>query len=248
SRVFDGREEVGFELESYKRSLIEQGFELEQDASSQQLKPLWRVDLVTTGDNEIACIFTIHHILMDGWSTGVLLSELFAHYQNMSLPVVSHDFADYLEWVVQQEPESAQEYWRGYLNGVEAPTMLVEQYGSNTDKLGHVRHNVDFSAEVLSGWQSQLKSSGITLNTLIQGAWLLTLQRYTGQSQPVFGNTVAGRPSSLANSEAMVGLFINTLPVTSMVDWRAKTGEWLADIQEQASAQREFSHVSLSEV
>ncbi|ERB65996.1 hypothetical protein N779_07290 [Vibrio coralliilyticus OCN008] len=180
SRVFDGREEVGFELESYKRSLIEQGFELEQDASVQQLKPLWRVDLVTTGDNEIACIFTIHHILMDGWSTGVLLSELFAHYQNMSLPVVSHDFADYLEWVVQQEPESAQEYWRGYLNGVEAPTMLVEQYGSNTDKLGHVRHNVDFSAEVLSGWQSQLKSSGITLNTLIQGAWLLTLQRYTG--------------------------------------------------------------------
>ncbi len=248
SRVFDGREEVGFDLESYKRSLIEQGFELEQDASTQQLKPLWRVDLVTTGDNEIACIFTIHHILMDGWSTGVLLSELFAHYQNMSLPVVSHDFSDYLEWVVQQEPESAQEYWRGYLNGVEAPTMLVEQYGSNTDKLGHVRHNVDFSAEVLSGWQSQLKSSGITLNTLIQGAWLLTLQRYTGQSQPVFGNTVAGRPSSLANSEAMVGLFINTLPVTSMVDWQAKTGEWLADIQEQASAQREFSHVSLSEV
>ncbi|WP_333004516.1 amino acid adenylation domain-containing protein [Vibrio coralliilyticus] len=248
SRVFDGREEAGFELELYKRSLIEQGFELEQDASAQQLKPLWRVDLVTTGDNEIACIFTIHHILMDGWSTGVLLSELFAHYQNMSLPVVSHDFADYLEWVVQQEPESAQEYWCGYLNGVEAPTMLVEQYGSNTDKLGHVRHNVDFSAEVLSGWQSQLKSSGITLNTLIQGAWLLTLQRYTGQSQPVFGNTVAGRPSSLANSEAMVGLFINTLPVTSMVDWQAKTNQWLADIQEQASAQREFSHVSLSEV
>ncbi|MDC5705048.1 non-ribosomal peptide synthetase [Vibrio europaeus] len=248
SRVFDGREEAGFELESYKRSLIEQGFELEQDASGQQLKPLWRVDLVTTGDNEIACIFTIHHILMDGWSTGVLLSELFAHYQNMSLPVVSHDFADYLEWVVQQEPESAQEYWREYLNGVEAPTMLVEQYGSHTDKLGHVRHNVDFSAEVLSSWQSQLKSSGITLNTLIQGAWLLTLHRYTGQSQPVFGNTVAGRPTSLANSEAMVGLFINTLPVTSMVDWQAKTGEWLADIQEQASAQREFSHVSLSEV
>ncbi|MCG9580581.1 amino acid adenylation domain-containing protein [Vibrio tubiashii] len=248
SRVFDGREEVGFELDSYKRSLIEQGFKLEQDASAQPLKPLWRVDLVTTGDNEIACIFTIHHILMDGWSTGVLLSELFAHYQNMSLPVVSHDFADYLEWVVQQEPESAQEYWRGYLNGVEAPTMLVEQYGSNTDKLGHVRHNVDFSAEVLSGWQSQLKSSGITLNTLIQGAWLLTLQRYTGQSQPVFGNTVAGRPSSLASSEAMVGLFINTLPVTSMVEWQAKTNQWLADIQEQASAQREFSHVSLSEV
>ena len=46
----------------------------------------------------------------------------------------------------------------------------------------------------------------------------------------------------------MVGLFINTLPVTSMVNWQAKTGEWLADIQEQASAQREFSHVSLSEV
>ena len=248
SKVFDGREEAGFELESYKRSLIEQGFELEQDASTQQLKPLWRADLVTTGDNELACIFTIHHILMDGWSTGVLLSELFAHYQNMSLPVVSHDFADYLEWVVQQDPASAQQYWRGYLNGVEAPTMLVEQYGSSTDRQGHVRHNVDYSAKVLSDWQSQLKSSGITLNTLVQGAWLLTLQRYTGQSQPVFGNTVAGRPSSLANSEAMVGLFINTLPVTSMVDWQAKTNEWLADIQEQASEQREFSHVSLSDI
>lgn len=53
----------------------------------------------------------------------------------------------------------------------------------------------------------------MTLNTLVQSAWLLLLQRYTGQETVCFGATVAGRPMELSGIEQQIGLFINTLPV-----------------------------------
>ncbi|WP_076587744.1 non-ribosomal peptide synthetase [Vibrio ostreicida] len=246
--LVDAGEMSDFDLDAYRQSIIKQGFTIEQSHSAKVIEPLWRLDIVTTGNEDIACIFTIHHILMDGWSTGILLSELMMRYQDHGLTAVSHDFSDYLEWVAQQPQDRAEHYWREYLNGVEAPTLLAEQYGSITSQQGHIRYNVDFPTSTLAKWQSQLNASGITLNTLVQGAWLLTLQRYTGQNNPVFGNTVAGRPSTLDNSESMVGLFINTLPVTAKVNWQASVSEWLGEVQSQASAQREFSHVSLSQV
>ncbi|GAA5644434.1 non-ribosomal peptide synthetase [Vibrio proteolyticus] len=242
----DGLKQPSFSLEAYKQGLVEQGFELEQPLN-QEPQPLWRLDLVRTGADQLACIFTIHHILIDGWSTGVLLGELFGLYQGKALPAVQHQFGDYLQWVSQQPPQKAAEYWQQYLSAVEAPTKLADGYGHGQEQ-GHVRFNLDIDNHTLNQWQHSLQQNGLTLNTLIQAAWLLTLQRYTGQSQPVFGNTVAGRPTSLTGSESMVGLFINTLPVTSAVNWQYNIAQWMSEIQAQTSAQREFSYASLAEV
>ncbi|WP_339387063.1 amino acid adenylation domain-containing protein [Vibrio caribbeanicus] len=248
SCVLDSRDTKDFDLDIYKKEIVSKGFRLDQNFVSADIEPLWRLDLVVTGNDELACIFTIHHILLDGWSTGVLLSELLSCYQKQKLPTIQNDFSDYIDWIYQQEPKEAEQYWRAYLTNISSPSMLAEQYGTMNSNVGHVRYNIDFTSEILSNWQFKLKKSGLTLNTLIQGAWLLTLQRYTGQSHPIFGNTVAGRPTSLENSESMVGLFINTLPVTSRIDSRYNINDWLNAIQEQASAQREFSHISLSDV
>lgn len=247
------QQDLTFSLSDYKSQLIEQGFKLEQTLNEQYVEPLWRIDLLQTNHNELQCIFTIHHLLMDGWSTGVLLSELFALYQQNTLPPVQHDFSDYLGWVAEQEAEKSTQYWQTYLAKIEAPTHLAVLYGNNANDdtksdRGHIRYNLDIEPTTLTLWQSTLQHSGLTLNTLIQAAWLLTLQRYTGQDNPIFGNTVAGRPTSLSNSESMIGLFINTLPVTSSVNWAVNIDEWLNDIQLQTSAQREFSFSSLADV
>ncbi|MGO3343837.1 MAG: amino acid adenylation domain-containing protein [Marinomonas sp.] len=244
----DERRNQAFNLPHAKRHLIEQGFHLEQPLTTDVPEPLWRVDLIQTTEQEIECIFTIHHVLMDGWSTGILLNELFALYQGHSLPRVQQDFSDYLAWVSQQKDTQSEQYWRESLNKVDAPTLLADLYGQAQSSQGYIRSNVDIDVTTLATWQSKLKHSGLTLNTLIQSAWLLTLQRYTGQDNPVFGNTVAGRPTALANSDAMVGLFINTLPVTSDIQWQRNVKDWLNQLQDQASSQREFSHTSLSMV
>ncbi|WP_426757557.1 condensation domain-containing protein, partial [Pseudomonas aeruginosa] len=57
----------------------------------------------------------------------------------------------------------------------------------------------------------------VTPNTLVQAAWLLLLQRYSGQQTVSFGAVVAGRPASLAGANEMLGLFINTLPIIQTV-------------------------------
>lgn len=244
----DERRNQAFDLQHTKRQFIEQGFHLEQPLTTDTPEPLWRVDLIQTTEQEIECIFTIHHLLMDGWSTGILLNELFALYQGHSLPHVQQDFSDYLEWVSRQQDTQAEQYWRESLNKIDTPTLLADLYGQAQSSQGYIRSNIDIDSNTLATWQSKLNHSGLTLNTLIQSAWLLTLQRYTGQDNPVFGNTVAGRPTALANSNAMVGLFINTLPVTSDIQWQRNVNDWLKELQDQASSQREFSHTSLSVV
>ncbi|MBY7731497.1 amino acid adenylation domain-containing protein [Vibrio splendidus] len=253
-QVLDVRKRSQFELGEYKKQTVERGFELEQVVDRSKVKPLWRVDFVQTDDHQVQCIFTIHHILMDGWSTGVLLSDLFALYQGRSIAPVKGEFSDYLAWIQNQDNQQSNDYWQRYLQDMESPTRLAESYGQSNSEMpdskvsSFQRYNDDYSQEVISEWLPKLNQIGVTLNTLTQAAWLLTLHRFTGQQTPVFGNTVAGRPTELAHSDSMVGLFINTLPIAHRVDLSKPVSEWLLDIQASSSDQREFSYSSLSDI
>lgn len=189
--ILDVRKRSQFDLDSYKQKTIEQGFELEQFVDHAKVKPLWRVDFVQTHDDQVQCIFTIHHILMDGWSTGVLLSDLFALYKDHTVAPVKGEFADYLSWIQNQDSQQSNQYWQRYLQNMESPTRLVECFGkpnaevSDSNVSSFHRHNDDYSSETISEWLPKLKQAGVTLNTLTQAAWLLTLNRFTGQESPV---------------------------------------------------------------
>ncbi|MFA0551182.1 amino acid adenylation domain-containing protein [Vibrio lentus] len=252
--VLDVRKRSQFDIEEYKQLRVEGGFQLEQVVERSKVKPLWRVDFIQTHDHQVQCIFTIHHILMDGWSTGVLLSDLFALYQGRAITPVKGEFSDYLAWTQRQDKSQSNEYWQNYLQGMESPTRLAESFGQSKPEASDPkvssfhRYNDDYSSEVISEWLPKLNQAGVTLNTLTQAAWLLTLNRFTGQETPVFGNTVAGRPTELAHSDSMVGLFINTLPIAQRVDLSKRVSEWLLDIQTSSSEQREYSYSSLSDI
>jgi len=92
------------------------------------------------------------------------------------------------------------------------------------------------------------RSYGLTLNTLVQGAWALLLSQYSGRRDLVFGATVSGRQSSLPGVEAMVGLFINTLPVRVQVSPDATLVSWLEKIQEQQVEMRQYEHTPLIKI
>jgi non-ribosomal peptide synthetase component F len=88
----------------------------------------------------------------------------------------------------------------------------------------------------------------ITPNTLIQGVWLLLLQRFTGQNTVVFGATVSGRPAGLANADNILGLFINTLPVIQTLRPEQPLDQWLQQLQAYNTDIREFSHAPLADI
>ncbi|WP_322063425.1 condensation domain-containing protein, partial [Paraburkholderia sp. J63] len=88
----------------------------------------------------------------------------------------------------------------------------------------------------------------VTVNTLVQAAWSLVLQRSTGQRSVVFGATVAGRPDDLPGASRLLGLFINTVPVMSAPREGARLGEWLHALQAQSVTSQEHAHTPLYEI
>ena len=89
---------------------------------------------------------------------------------------------------------------------------------------------------------------GLTLNTLVQGAWAILLARSTGEQDVVFGATVSGRPADLPDVERIVGLFINTLPVRVRVDDRRAMVPWLQELQERQVAREGYAYTPLVDI
>ena len=100
-------------------------------------------------------------------------------------------------------------------------------------------------SESLQSWARQHR---LTLNTVINGAWALLLSRYSGEIDVVYGTTISGRPTALAGVEAMVGLFINTLPVRVQVSPGQELLTWLKEIQSQLLDICSFEYAPLREI
>lgn len=218
--------------------------------------PLMRFTLIQMADETYQFVWSMHHIIMDGWSGGVLLQEVFELYraiavgQNVSLPS-SRPYSDYVQWLEQQDPASAETFWRSYLQGFTAPTQLrIEQTPtyllSPTEE--YAWKEIHLSAEFTATLQQFARTHRLTLNTLVQGAWALLLSRYSGEEDVVFGATSSGRPVTLRGAEAMVGLFINTLPVRVMVSPEASLLEWLQALQTQQVKARQYEFASLVQI
>jgi non-ribosomal peptide synthetase component F len=92
------------------------------------------------------------------------------------------------------------------------------------------------------------RAHGLTLNTVVQGAWAILLARLTGRDDVVFGTTVAGRPPQIAGSDRMVGLFINTLPVRVALSPQESAIDVLTRIQERQSSLTAHEHLGLAHI
>ncbi|MFJ2689363.1 non-ribosomal peptide synthase/polyketide synthase [Pseudomonas sp. NPDC087336] len=208
--------------------------------------PLMRFVLVRLGEERYQMIWIYHHLLLDGWSASRLLGEMLRLYHHDSLPAQTGRYADYIAWLQRQDEAQAESFWRERLASLEAPTILATASGA--EGAGHGVMYSDLDAEATRKLHSFAKRQRVTLNTLVQGAWLLLLQRHSGQRSVAFGATVAGRPTGLAGAQDMLGLFINTLPVIQTLDPQQTLGEWLRDLQDYNLAVRDYEHTPLSDV
>ncbi len=219
--------------------------------------PLLRLDLVRVADDGYHMIYTNHHILMDGWSDSQLLGEVLQRYQGQTPATVPGSYRDYLVWLQRRDPAAQERFWREQLQALEEPTLLANAVGNvahvqspESNQAGAVWGDYSVTlteAEVsrLSGFTKQQK---VTINTVLQAAWLLLLQRYTGQDCVTFGATVAGRPAEVPGIEQQLGLFINTLPVVGRIDPAERVGDWVQRVQAQNLALREYEHTPLYEI
>ncbi|MFO7587952.1 MAG: condensation domain-containing protein, partial [Gemmatimonadota bacterium] len=239
-------------LAGRERDLRSAGFDLARP-------PLMRLSLFRLDERSFVFVWTHHHVLLDGWSVPLLLFEVVDSYRALAAggeprSRLIRPYRDYIAWLRGKDPASAREFWTRELAGFEAPTRLPaatrEGNGPAAAAPSSIggSHRVLMSRDLTSRMESLCRREGVTLSTLLHGAWGLVLARHAGEADVVFGSTVSGRPADLAGSEGMVGLFINTLPVRVRVDEGAEVGEWLRGLQGKLAELRAYEYSPLVEV
>jgi len=219
-----------------------EGFVLEQ-------APLLSLVVVRTGADSHHLIYTNHHILMDGWSSSQLFGEVLQQYAGESPRAPNGRYRDYIAWLQAQDPAISETFWKAQLAGLLEPTRLSrgvkrEQGPSQVNGI----HRLAFEPAPTEQLKAFAQRHKVTLNTLVQSAWLLLLQRHTGLDTVAFGATVAGRPAELPGIEQQVGLFINTLPVVATPSPQLSVDAWLQQVQGQNLRLREQEHTPLFEI
>jgi len=217
--------------------------------------PLLRLFLVRTGEEAHRFLWTHHHLLLDGWSLPLLFRELFAFYEGErrgELPAAERPrpFRDFIAWLQARDPRGAEEFWRGYLQGFTAPTILDGRHRARAPQ-GEPESRDEpwvLTADGLAALSLAAQRFQVTLNTLVQGAWGLLLSRFADQRDVVFGVVSSGRPAELRGVESMLGLFITTVPARVRVEGRERVAGWLRDLQSEQAAARQNEFSSLSEI
>ncbi|TBV12558.1 non-ribosomal peptide synthetase, partial [Phytopseudomonas dryadis] len=212
--------------------------------------PLQRITLVRTAEQDYRMLWTSHHILMDGWSSSRLFGEVLQHYKEGQVANPPARYREFIAWLQRQPQGELEQFWRQRLATLAEPTSLsLAMYPRHESAAaGHAALYSNWTPEQTERLQRFCRDCRVTLNTLVQAAWLLVLQRFSGQRTVAFGSTVAGRPASLANAEQTLGLFINTLPVIQTLEPAQPIGQWLAQLQDYNLDLRDHAHASLADI
>src|SRR5260370_2943938 len=195
------------------------------------------------------------HLVMDGWSRTLVFKEVLDRYyalccgEEINLhPAPS--YREYIVWLQERDKAAAEDFWRRSLKGLSGPTLLrVERpAAAGADPESYPRQELRLSSTTTESLLSLAREHRLTLNTLLQGAWAILINRYSGEEAVVFGSTTSGRSAPLPGIDAMVGMLANTLPLRVRVPRSEATIQWLKRLQEQLIELRHHEHSSLIDI
>ncbi|MEZ5210151.1 non-ribosomal peptide synthase/polyketide synthase [Gordonia sp. (in: high G+C Gram-positive bacteria)] len=215
--------------------------------------PLLRFVLVRYGDRA-SLISTNHHLILDGWSGPLVLADVLAvyatgaTYTEQAAGGEAGDFGDFLKLVARRDDAAGLRAWREVLAPVEGQTLVSSGRAVSADGQLPQELDLDLRSELVADLESLARAHGSTLATVLQLGWAVLLSRLTGERVVTFGETVSGRPADLPGVEAMVGLFINTLPVVVDLDPTAPVGRVLEALQADKVAVLDHQHLSIPQI
>lgn len=239
----------GRTLREFARAEREKTFDLSR-------APAMRISLVRMPAGQHALIWTFHHIILDGWSLGLVLRDALAAYQAIRGGrepgfAPSPPYRDFIAWLQRQDVTSAEAYWRGVLHGFHAPTPLnIALADARTSSAGEEVGTAEtwLPAEITDRLGSLAKAHRVPLSAVVVASWALVLSHRSQQDDVVFGVTMSGRPAALPLVEERVGVFINTLPIRIRIPSQTPLASWLETVHAQFAELQEYSHSPLERV
>jgi amino acid adenylation domain-containing protein/FkbH-like protein len=203
--------------------------------------PVIRAQLLRLGSENHALLLTMHHIVGDRWSMGLVSEELAIHYRAFtqgtvpSLPDLAIQYADFAVWQrqwLQGDVLNAQlKYWKEQLAGapqvLEVPTDRPRPAQMSTRG---AMQSLVVPRGLVEKLEGLSRAEGVTLFMTLLAAFQVLLSRYSGQEDIVVGSPIAGR--NFAELEPLIGFFVNTLPLRGDLSGDPTFRELLARIKE----------------
>ncbi|NOX38152.1 MAG: amino acid adenylation domain-containing protein [Calditrichaeota bacterium] len=203
--------------------------------------PLFRIELLKLAPTDHVVLFTMHHIISDGWSVGVFIRELAALYRSFSegkpapLPELPIQYVDYAawqrEWLRDEVLEKQLAYWREKLKG--APPLLelptdrprppIQSYKGAIER-------IEFSEEMVQAVEKLSRKLGVTPFMILLAAFNVLLARYSGQEDILVGTPIANR--RFAEIEPLIGFFVNTLVIRTDLSGNPSFTELIRRVRE----------------
>jgi amino acid adenylation domain-containing protein len=201
------------ELQRLSTLIAQQSFDLSNE-------PLWRVKLLRLAEQEYRLLLTLHHIIADGWSMGVLIRELAALYEAYStgklsplpeLPIQYVDFAYWQhQWLESEHIQPLLEYWKQQLGGdLTVLNLPTDRPRSPVQTFNGAQAKLILSETLTKALKNLSRQQGVTLFMTLLTAFKILLYRYTGQTDILVGSPIANR--NRAEIETLIGFFVNVL-------------------------------------
>jgi natural product biosynthesis luciferase-like monooxygenase protein len=196
--------------------------------------PLFRVVEIQVSEREYEFVLEYHPVLLDEQSVRLLLDEVMSLYQAAELPPAI-SYREYVAWLERQDLSGAELYWRN--------VTTTEAESSGPESLAS-RH-ITFSRVQTKALKEFVDGAGISLETLITGAWALVLMREQNRNEATVGVMTRERPRGL---EQLVGLCANALPLPLTFSAEGSTLSWLDEVERQRAWIERYAHVSRSQI
>ncbi len=229
-------------LEEIKNKDRHEGFDLHRVP--------FRVILCKLAEKRYEVIISNHHILFDGWSTGIILREFFRAYRESSkgaifIPAVKPAFKEFVKWMRTQDTVKQEEYWNRYLKGfAPGPDRPVTRKGKKIKNTADYKFK--FPGELKTQIDVFIKGHHLTTASFLYSVWGVLLQNYHSRGDIIFDATVSGRSASagIKGTADMVGLFINTLPMRIQTAAHETAGDFLSRMCRMVQEWTEYENSS----
>ncbi|MFI7178267.1 amino acid adenylation domain-containing protein [Streptomyces spororaveus] len=213
--------------------------------------PLIRLTVVRLPGDRDGLLLSYHLLLWDGWSREIVLRDLFDAYEaavagELTPPIPAEPgFEDYARALDAKDPAVSERFWAQHLTGLTGPTLLAGPVPVLVDDLPRTLVHT-LSAEGSQLLREAARRYGVTLNSVLTGAFGLLLGARTGRADAVFGVTVSGREGE--NLSEVVGVLLNTVPMWTRARPDDTVRDYLTAVQAARVEAMEHEHLGLGEI
>ena len=241
-----GEAEQRQRIQDYLRPVRAKGFDLED-------RPPMDLCLGIADDRQYQ-LLSVHHLILDGWSVGIILTEFMHAYREYhegrepELPRAGR-YRDYVARWRQRDSTGSEQYWRTELAGYvpSAPLDLGTPPAADRGEVPYEGADLDLG-DLADDIRAFAREHRLTSNTLVHGAWSLVLSRCRHTDDLTVGTTFADRPRDVPAAESIVGCLVGTFPIRTKVRPGEPVPDYLARVQDSVLSAHEHAGNSLVDI